>query len=525
MATNYKNFGLAALSGLLTALAYPSFGLGFLIWLALIPILLAISRTPASQASRFYHLKLGFIAGLVFFALVFQWFWALYPLDVLGFENKFAGGFVILIVYMISVAAMASFWGIWAAAVSSLGRTFWGLAPAGLFVLLEYLRAWGFGILWLGSGTLAGPHWTMGNPAYALASGKTLSWLAGFVGVYGLLFIAVSINCLIAGFITKKKNKILVPAAVILIIVFLPLRWSETGGQLINFTIIQTDQPTKIDYSPAERLAFFKSQLELLNRTAKEYPETQLIVFPETSNFFKDLALFLSTQQVQSYFSNLFNSSRLIISGSRISGENEEALSRVFFLDSKKDIIGFYDKELLVPFGEFLPYPLEFIARLAAPQTADQLKTLRGFSVGKNQTVDFRFQDQFSAAPAICSELLSPALIRNRAEQSGVIAAMASTGIFHGSNQVIKELLAVARMRAAENQKPLLLAANQGLSYAIDANGSTTKIAPNKGSLILTGQVITNQKRSWYNRLGDWPILLVSVLGLLGIKKSIKNVA
>jgi apolipoprotein N-acyltransferase len=92
---------------------------------------------------------------------------------------------------------------------------------------------------------------------------------------------------------------------------------------------------------------------------------------------------------------------------------------------------------------------------------------------------------------------------------------MSSTAIYHGSNQSVRELLAVARFRAAENSKPLILAANMGLSYAINSHGKILNIASNENPQILTGSVDFSQEKSWYNRCGDWPVLLASGLGLL----------
>jgi len=91
---------------------------------------------------------------------------------------------------------------------------------------------------------------------------------------------------------------------------------------------------------------------------------------------------------------------------------------------------------------------------------------------------------------------------------------MASTGIFHGKSRAIKETLAISRFRAAENRRPLVLAANMGLSYAIDSAGNINSITPNQDAQILTGTVYISPGKTWYNQLGDLPILTLSVLAI-----------
>jgi apolipoprotein N-acyltransferase len=105
---------------------------------------------------------------------------------------------------------------------------------------------------------------------------------------------------------------------------------------------------------------------------------------------------------------------------------------------------------------------------------------------------------------------------------------MASYGIFHGSVVLARQSLASARFRAAENQKPLLAASNMGLSYAIDSGGEIRFTTQNQGAQILTGSIALNSQKSWYNKVGDLPTILASLVliigfGLLTIFRRIKG--
>ena len=169
------------------------------------------------------------------------------------------------------------------------------LIPTATFVLLEYARSYGFGLLWAGSGTLFGPHWTLGSPAYALAGNNLALKLSSYIGIYGIVFLVILANLLFFKILSRKNLRS--AGIVILIILLITLgpkllnqKPSSTDKE-INFALIQTNQPTKISPTPKETLNAFKEQLDLLNHVAKEHPESQLIIFPEASDFFKNLSL------------------------------------------------------------------------------------------------------------------------------------------------------------------------------------------------------------------------------------------
>ncbi len=523
------------------ALAFPGWGfsLSFLVWIGFVPLFYALANQPRPRP-----FLTGFVAGLFYFLIVFRWFWSIYPLDTFGIQDKFASLVIVFLIYVISSAGMAVFWGFfgmaygyWSRLREPSGNSRWlkvmaTLIPAALFVLLEYARSYGFGLLWAGSGTLFGPHWTMGNLAYALAGNSLVLQLAAYVGIYGISFIVVLVNFLLFSILNGSKTRLLnnpsydglfnkgikgmaIAAIIVLALAFAPVFFKPAGrdtSKKLNFAIIQTNQPTKISPTPKETLDAFKEQLDLLNRIAKEHPESQLIIFPETSDFFKNLSLFLTGSQIPNYFANLFKEPRLIIAGTRTIDTNDRAYSRIFALDTRKDIIGFYDKRLLMPGGEFLSYPMKFIVNILSKTKVSEFGGIRELGVGDKKISTVNFRGQFSVASLVCSELLSPGLARQTTRGSDIIVGMASYGVFHGNSALIKQNLAVARFRAAENQKPLLAASNMGLSYAIDSGGNVQFITQNQGAQILTGSIALNPQKSWYNKVGDIPVLVGSLV-------------
>lgn len=544
------------------SLAYPGWpiNLGFLAWIGLVTLFWALSDNSSPGYDRVEMRKkwitsnfaIGFAAGLVYFLIVLRWFWSFYPLDTLGINSRLLSLLIIFIVWLISAVGMAVFWGLFGlltacslrltagrsniantprlpTKIYSLFATVYSqlLVPA-IFVLLEYARSYGFGILWFGSGSLFGPHWTLGSPAYSLANSALALKLTSAIGIYAVVYLIILVNFLFYKLtLSKKFKKLAVLAVLVFLFDFLPSSWVNTSTspnntRSIRYALIQTNSPTKLASTAKEELDGFKQQLNLLNQAAKDHPDTQLIVFPEGSDFFKNISNFLTGGQIKTYFTKLFATPRLIIAGGRIIDTDQRAYSRTFTLNTQHDIVGYYDKRLLTPGGEYLPYPVRLIANLISPNRIGQFGAIRELQVGHEKTSTVKLGGQFSAAPIICSELTSPDLSQLTTKGADVIAGMASYGIFHGRLTFIRQNLATARFRAVENNKPVILAANMGRSYVINSRGLIDKIAPTGNAQILTGKVAIGGGKSWYNKVSDYPLILGSLV-LVMIGFIIKN--
>ena len=514
-----KTYMLAITSGFLAALAYSYTDLGFLIFFAFIPFFLALIEVQP-QSGGF---GVGFVAGLTYFLYSFHWFLSLQPLDGLGISNHFLSLVLVLAVWLFVASILAIFWGLFGLLIVKLKHRLANrsvileiLVVPALFVLLEYLRAYVFSFVTFGSGGLLGPHWTFGNFAYALAGNSLFLGLASFVGIYGVLFIIVLINVSVFKLIAHKKIKhlmVIILFTVTLIIIGQIWERQVEGARTLNFSIIQTDQRHSLDDNSENGLNSFKKQFELLDRVIKESPESQVIIFPEGSNFFKNLSSFLTPAQIKKYFTDLAKDPKLIIDNSRVAVSQQTAYSRVLFLNSRQDIIGFYDKKILTPGGEYLPVFVKLVTSLVAPKNKASFESLVAFSTGQDQKLASFNNTNFRAAA--CSDFLSPGLLRSQTQDTDVIIGLASTAIFHGSRALINQNLTINKFRAAENNTPIISAANTGLSYALDNRGNTIKIASDSSPQLLTGTVVIGAEKSWYNKVGDWPILLASLL-LLG---------
>lgn len=481
----------------------------------------------------------GFAIGIIYFSRIFSWFWAIYPLDSLGFEGKIWSLLTIFAVFSVTVAGMALFLGIfsWFTAANltpTITRgplVIVGFLPfiaAGGFVLTEYARAWFFGILWWGSGSMLGAHWTFGNPAYLFSGIEPIFKTLSIWGIYGLDFVFVFIIISLFLFF-KTRSKIFAAeflATLALLVgvgIFIKSPTQIAGppagqaGEKISISVIQTAYPTRASYQAEETLKDFGEKLKLLKRAAgppaqadEKIDGQKIIIFPEGADFSKTLAGFLDAVSVKNFFNKLSGEEILLVDNNKVA-DGTSVKSKTIFTGSESGIIGYYDKRLLSPGGEFLPYLVKWPLSLLNPSFKNDFERDREFVKGANKNIVA--YKNLRAKILVCSDIISPSMARSG--NFDFILAQNSFGIFHGNSILQGQLLAMTRARAAENAKYLVFASNFGRSYIINPLGAVEKTTSNTGYEILTGEIAPRASRTWYNKLGDWPVLLLSFLFVL----------
>ncbi len=512
---------LSALSGILLSLAFPPYNLEFLVWIGFIPLFFAIfdKFNPDKRIKIFLP---GFIAGLIYFLIVMKWLWTAYPLTWAGLDSKFIGFILISLIWLISAAGMGLWWSL-STGFSKKVRGEWLLffLPA-IFVVSEFIRSWFFGFIWAGPGTLWGPHWTIGNLSYALHNNQFFLKLSSFIGIYGITFTIIFVNLIIL-YLIKMTNswpkKIIAASFVVFFLTsglsFLLPESKDEIKNSISIAVIQTKTSGQEIYSAEKELNDFKKQIDLLKEASKATPQPKIIVFPEGTNFFKSLSIFLDAPAIKNFFNETFSNPVLIIDNSRLPDENGNLKSRVLYLNSKEGIINFYDKRLLTPIGEFMPYHLKFIISLFSKDYLSLFSSLRESARGSENSKPIEIENAKIGA-LVCSGIFSPSLFKDLSKQNAnILIAMTSTGIFKGSTDIIQQDLAAAKFRAAENGKPMVVSANYGYSYFISNYGKIEKMTPDKEPRIFTAEVVPKSKTTWYNKTGDFPILILSFITIL----------
>jgi apolipoprotein N-acyltransferase len=114
-------------------------------------------------------------------------------------------------------------------------------------------------------------------------------------------------------------------------------------------------------------------------------------------------------------------------------------------------------------------------------------------------------------SPSICYEDVLPQVIRGQirfladeGREPHVLVNLTNDGWFWGSSELDMHLVC-AVFRAVEFRKPVLVAANTGLSAWIDGDGRILARGPRREKTIILAEVGPDPRCSWYLRIGDWP--------------------
>jgi apolipoprotein N-acyltransferase len=164
-----------------------------------------------------------------------------------------------------------------------------------------------------------------------------------------------------------------------------------------------------------------------------------------------------------------------------------------------------YDKVNLVPFGEFVPWPFGSIANTISTEAGD-------FVPGRQVVVSpmgSRYIGTF-----ICYESVFPNFVRRFVRDGAEALFTISNDGWFGKSAAREQHLAIVRMRAAENRRWILRAANDGITATIDPAGRVAGRLPlyTQGDLSTAFNFISEQ--TFYTRHGDWFPLVCAIAAL-----------
>ncbi|MFH1230689.1 MAG: hypothetical protein V1709_04245, partial [Planctomycetota bacterium] len=177
--TRWFRFVLAGLSGVLLLLSFPPFAYGIFGWLALVPLLVAIFSSPSWKVAGLS----GLITGLVFYTASLSFFWEIFGVFGLILSNVLS---IYIAIFAISVWLLVNRIG--------LGKSFFFVPVFWVGIELFRSELYFLRFPWLGIG-------------YSQAPYNVLIQICDIVGVYGLSFVVLSVNALIAWFLLERIRR------------------------------------------------------------------------------------------------------------------------------------------------------------------------------------------------------------------------------------------------------------------------------------------------------------------------------
>lgn len=504
---------LAVISGGLQVLIFPSPSAGFLCWIALAPLIIAVldGRNASGESYRAPRLLrsfgFGYLSGIVWYAGSCYWIYhvmhsygGLEPVVAVLILFAFClylglyhGAFALLLAF----AARGS--------RANLGRALL-LAPF-LWVAVELARARITGFPWDLLGT-------------AQVSNIALTRVAAFTGVYGVSFEIALIN---AGF-----------AAALLV----PLRSRSMmlGGALTVAVLLEAGNLFHPAASPHDHIAtlvqqnipilepeqwtpeFFERTLAGLDATsipAARDAEAQqgipgLILWPESpAPFFATRPDFRAALTSMAREANAYVvAGSLGLKQSSVPDASQPLYNSAVLVAPTGEWAGRYDKIHLVPFGEYVPYR-DFFS-FAGKLTREVGDFARGT---ERRPLDV---GQFKLGVFICYESIFPDEVREFARNGAQVFVNISNDGWFGPTGAPGQHLNMVRMRAIENHRWVLRATNTGITASIDPLGRVVARAPSSQRIALNAPYAPFSETTFYTRHGDWFAYACAIIAAAG---------
>lgn len=488
-----NNFVTPPALGALTILGFAPFNYYCLTLLAMVGLLALWWHAPARRAAwRGWLFGMGqFVVGLYWIIISMHQFGGVsVPVSVL-----------LLVILSAVLALFPAVAGLLSGLMRGLPRTLWALifAPAA-WLLAELLRATvGTGFPWFSLG-------------YALTTAPVAD-LPPLIGVYGLSALLVMaagvLLVLCRGSLVGRAVSVVMIAALPLVLWLLPpaLSWTHPVGEPISVAILQGNVPQSKKWDPSMR-AVTKGRYWRLSGSV----EARLVVWPEAA------VPSLADRQrayLQAIDARATRLGRTELVGILDFNPATGGIYNAVYALGVDD--GRYYKRHLVPFGEYFPVPdfllpflaaanLRFPSLAAGPQEQEPI-VVDGVPIGLS----------------ICFEIVFSREVQLALPEAGILVNVTNDAWF-GHSTAPHQHFQIARMRAMESGRPLVRAANTGISAIIAADGSVRKRLPQYEIATLEATVQPRAGVTPYVYFGNGPLWALSIaLCVLGVVGSYLN--
>ncbi len=476
----------ATVTGLLYAAGFDPLNLWPLGWVCLVPLFLALRRCSAPRGAL-----LGGVAGAVGTLGSVYWLW-------LPLTRQYSFSAPLALVFLLGVATYV---GAFYALVGALQARLEGwklpassLWVAALWVLGELLRArLGAGVPWL----LAGHTQVRVLPVVQVAD---------LGGVYAISFLVVAANRALAAWLGARRRAqgAIAGALVVVALAYGAFRMHayRTPGRDDVSLRVAVVQPSIAQAQKWDREHFADGMRLLygLSERALRAEGVSLVVWPET-------ALTVDLERAGDTLAPVVrllatHDAELLLGAPRIlgNGDARQVRNAAALLRPDGVVGGRYDKQILLPFGEYYPSWVRGLPALATV-VEEHMGPLE-FTPGAGPTLLHLASGHQLGAP-ICYEATYPELVRGLVRHGAEVLINLTNDAWFEESAGAAQHLAMARLRAVEHRRPLLRAANTGISVLVLPDGRLSSSLGIGARDVMIVHLATGGGTSLYTEVGD----------------------
>lgn len=527
-----KSLLLALLSSFLLWLAWPPTPFtGFILLVAFVPLFIALHEINQSASTK-KNTKIALLAFISFFIWnTASIYWVFNSLNA-AMPTIIACALALvpfgLAAILMTISVVIYF------KIKAKGANFWAdVFFISFWISYEYLhQTWDLKFPWM----------TLGN-GFATST-PFIQWYE-YTGVYGgSLWVLVS-NLLIfsiytQGILHRKEERTLQKNKKIIWVlwVLVPMAFSSyiyvNYQEEVNPSNVVIVQPNVDPYEKYGSLSA-SQQLSNLISLSKEkakvntefflWPETALVGFEDERTFrqsdsykmaksflisYKNATLISGAETYLSYNYPKTSSANLNIED----GLYYDSFNSAVAIENS-DRLQFYHKSKLVPGVEKMPFTT--LLSFLKPVFEKFGGTTGGYGE-QTEPSNLFAQSGIAVVPVICYESIWGEWIAKSVQKGGQFIAIITNDAWWGNTSGKNQHLVYARLRAIENRRWVVRAANTGISGAINERGDIVQQTNWWQKAVINQDINLNSSQTFYTQYPDvlvYPFLIMAMVGLL----------
>lgn len=483
---DWRLVGIGGLTGPLIAAAFLDPRLFPITWVSWVPFFWALDRAASDREAAWIGFAAGFATNIIGF------YWLTYTIAVFGGFPWVLAGFFYACLTCYSAAQFVLF----ALGFRRIGFAGYGAAPAMLWAALEFIYPNMF-------------QWRMANSQFHL---PIVTQIGDVTGPFALSLALVWVG---AGlYLLLRTPRQIAPIAGAIAFV----------AAIAVYGAIRLPQiEAAMHAAPNLRVALVQGSISLEDKfnhtlydvnvdtyrslTAKVQDDVDLVIWPETVAQWWTPADAETVEQKHHPFAGV---KRPLIYGGpsfRYRGDGKpETYNSVFLLAPPDRLLARYDKQILMPFGEYIPGAslVPFLKSLSE-NTGD-------YDAGSENTT-FTIPGAV-LGPLICYEDVVIGIPREMTRAGAQILFNVLNDAWYGDTAGPHEHLQLALWRAIENRRYLIRSSNTGITSIVDPIGRIVAELPTYTPDVLVATVQPLDLISFYTRYGDlfaWLLVAVSL--------------
>jgi apolipoprotein N-acyltransferase len=354
-----------------------------------------------------------------------------------------------------------------------------------------------------------------------------IAQLASLLGVYGVSALVVGVNASLAQAavaVDRREASLLwrnryAPLTLTLVVLCSVIAWGAVrvsrgelthGGEAVRVGLLQGNVDQAHKWDPGRAPVIFEDYLQKTREAVAR--GAQVVLWPESATPYPYDNDLQATDRIRMLA--LETGVPLLVGSDQIAPE-AKYYNSAFLVRPDGTDGGVYQKMHLVPFGEYVPLRRVFFfaSRL--------VEAVSDFSAGTAATL-LPVRGHLMST-AICYEIVYPDLVRQFVRGGSELLTTITNDAWFGPTSAPYQHFAQASMRAIENGRYLVRAANTGISGIVDPYGRVIQESGIFEPAVIVGEARFLRTTTLYGRIGDlFAYLCTAVTAglLIGVRRS-----